>query len=60
MKGHEDVALSCDRRGLHWVLGKISSVKMWLGIGTGYPGSDGITIPGSVLKVVSMAFGDMV
>ena len=32
------MASSCIRGGLHWILGKISFLKEWSGIGTGCPG----------------------
>ena len=32
------MASSCVRGGLDWILGKISLLKEWSGIGTGCPG----------------------
>jgi len=34
----EMVALSCIRGGSDWILGKISLLREWSGIGTGCPG----------------------
>jgi len=34
----EEMASSCIRGGLDLILGKISSLKEWSGIGTGCPG----------------------
>jgi len=34
----EAMASSCFRGGLDWILGKISLLKEWSGIGTGCPG----------------------
>jgi len=42
------MASSCTREGSSWVLGKISSPQEWSSIGTGCPGSGGVTIPGVV------------
>jgi len=42
------MASSCVRGGLDWILGKISSLKEWSGIGTGCPGGGGVPIPGGV------------
>ena len=34
----EEMASSCARGGLDWILGNISLLKEWSGIGTGCPG----------------------
>ena len=48
MRGKANKASSCIKGGLDWVLGKISSLKEWSGIGTGCLGSGGDPIPGGV------------
>ncbi|KAJ7425721.1 hypothetical protein WISP_22285 [Willisornis vidua] len=48
------------QEGLDWILGKISSLKMCLSIGTGCPWKWWISIPSYVQKAMDMAFGDMV
>jgi len=45
------MASSCIRRGLDWILGKISSLKEWSDIGTGSQGTGGVTIPEGVKKM---------
>ena len=44
------MASSCARGGSFWILGKISLLKEWSGIGTGCPGKWWVTIPGGVQK----------
>ena len=43
------MASSCVRGGSVWILGKISLLKEWSGLGPGCPGS-GVPIPGGVQK----------
>ena len=43
--GQEEMPSSCIRGGLDWILGKMSLLKVWSGIGTGLP------IPGGVQKM---------
>lgn len=55
------MASICARGGLNWALGRIYSLKRWLGIGTWFPGRNGgITKPESVQKIADMAPGGTV
>lgn len=40
MTQQEETVSSCTRTGLYWILGKISSLKGWSGIGTAECGCD--------------------
>jgi len=44
---------NCIRGGVDCILGKISLLKEWSGIGTGCRESGGVTIPGGVEKTCS-------
>jgi len=44
------MASSCIRGSLDWILGNISSLKEWPGIGQAAQGGGGVTIPGGVQK----------
>ena len=46
--GQEEMASSCVKGGLDWILGKISFLKEWSDIGTGWPEN---TILGGVKKM---------
>jgi len=50
------MASSCIRGGLDWMLGKISLMKEWSGIGTGCPGKWWSHLK----KRIDMALQDMV
>jgi len=54
------MASSCVRGGLVWMLGKMSLLKEWSGIGPGCPGQWGVPIPGCVRKHVDVTLQDVV
>jgi len=45
------MASGCFRGGLDWVLGEMSLLKEWSGIGTGCSAGGGVIIPGGVQKM---------
>jgi len=57
--GREEMASRCARGGLDWILGKISLLKGWSGLGTGCP-SRWWSNHGGVKKRVDMALQDMI
>jgi len=54
------MASSCIRGGSDWILGKISLLKEWLGVGPGCPGQWWCHHPWRGSKNVDAALQDMV
>jgi len=59
--GQEEMASSCVRGDLDWILGKISLLKEWSGIGIGFP-REVVESPSleAFKKFVDVALQDMV
>lgn len=53
------MASGCTRGDIGQILGKLSSQKDLSNIGTGCPGSAGVTVPGSIQKVFDVVPGSL-